>query len=92
MCTTLLAPQETMTPFAGETRWQDSNVTPAEHIEERKQPLTMRWVVVIDQHGDRSLRMRWTVELPPRLGKATLLYLRPAQDRGAIQFPTRRHE
>jgi len=92
MCTTLLTAEETLSPFAGKTRWQDTNFKPAEHIEERTQPLTMRWVVVIDHQGDPRLRMRWTVELLPTLGKGTLLYLGPTQDQGAIQLPSRRHE
>lgn len=39
--------------------YQDSNLRSLEHAEDRKQPVSMRWVVITDQHGSRRLRMRW---------------------------------
>jgi len=79
MCATVVAPQVTMTmPFEAAARYQDSNFGRVEHSMEhsgdREQPLGRKWVVVIDEHGNRRLRMRWTVArfFPPgTVGKAT---------------------
>ena len=59
MCTNLLARQATMaTPFVCADWHQDSNFKRAEHTEDRKRPLSMNWVVVINEHGDRRLRIK----------------------------------
>ena len=68
MCATVLAPQVAMTtPFVAAARYQDSNLRRMEHAGDREQPLGRKWVVVIDEHGNRRLQMRWTVArvVPP---------------------------
>ncbi|MGB9072433.1 MAG: hypothetical protein WCC22_07150 [Terriglobales bacterium] len=82
MCATVLAPQVTLTtPFVVAAQYQDSNFRRVEHARDRKRPLSMKWVVVIDEHGNRRLRMHWTGALPPTLGKATLPCVEPALGR-----------
>ncbi len=62
MCATVLAPQITMTtPLVAAVHYQDSNLRRVEHSGDHKQSLGRKWVVVTDEHGSRSLRMRWTV-------------------------------
>ena len=79
MCTTLFAPLATMTtPFEGASQHQDSNLKCAEHSGDRKLPLNMKWVVDTDEHGIRTLCMRWTVALPPTTGKAKPPRVKPA--------------
>jgi hypothetical protein len=41
---------------------ESSDLMPADFAAERKRPLSMSWVVVTDENGERKLRMRWTVE------------------------------
>jgi hypothetical protein len=68
MCTIVLAPQITMTtPFVAAARYQVSDLSRVEHTGDHKQPLERDWVVVTDEHGNRRLRMRWTVArvVPP---------------------------
>jgi hypothetical protein len=59
MYTTLLAPQ--VTQFEGAAWGQGPNFRGVEHTEDRKQSLSMKWVVITDELGNRRLRMRWTV-------------------------------
>jgi len=85
MCATVLAPQVTMTtPFVGAARYQDTNFRRGEHTEDRKRQLSMRWVVVSDEHGNRRLRMRWTVArswVPPTLCNVAPQCVQPAVGR-----------
>lgn len=85
MCTTVLAPQITMTmPFVVAARYQDSNFRPVEQTRDRERPLSRKWVVVTDEHGNRRLRMRWTVArvLPPAVVcKGTRLWVEAAVGR-----------
>ena len=70
MCATVLAPEVTMTtPFLAAARYQDSNLRRVEHTGDRKQSLERKWVVVTDKHGNRRLRMSWTVArfFPPAM-------------------------
>jgi hypothetical protein len=60
MCATVLAPQVT-TPVVAAARYQDSNFRHLENSGDRKQPLSRKWVMVVDEHGKGRLRMRWTV-------------------------------
>lgn len=36
---------------------------------ERRQPLSMNWVVVTDENGNRRLRMSWTVSAKTQEGE-----------------------
>jgi hypothetical protein len=85
MCATVLAPQVTMTtPFVAAARDQDSNLRRVEPTEDHKQSLERKWVVVTDKHGNRRLRMRWTVArvVPPAsVCKATRPWVEPAVGR-----------
>jgi hypothetical protein len=82
MCATVLAPQIMITQrLANAALHQGSNFRPAEHREDREQPLSMRWVAVIDEHGNRALRMRWTVtpsSVSSTLCKVKAQYVQPA--------------
>ncbi len=66
MCATVLAPQIAMTtPVAVAARYQGSNLSRLEQTRDQKS-LGRKWVVVIDEHGNQRLRMRWTVtRVPP---------------------------
>jgi hypothetical protein len=92
MHTTLLAPQVKMTtPFAGAAWQQDCNFKLVEHAEDRKRPLSMKWVVVTDEHGNRELRMRWTVArpfLPVTVCNATRPQAEPAVGWGCAPTPS----
>ena len=77
MSTTLLAPQ--MTQFGAVGSYHGPNFS---HTANRKLPLSMNWIAVTDEHGNRRLQMRWTV------ARSSI----PAVGRGAIQLPARRHE
>ncbi len=85
MCATVLAPQVMMaTPFVAAARHHDSNFRRAEHAGDHKQSLERKWVVVTDEHGNRRLRMRWTVArvVPPAtVCKATRPVVEPAVGR-----------
>src|ERR1019366_7468941 len=73
MCATVLDPQiRTMTaPLVTAAWYQNSNFRHVEqrpeHSGDRKRPLSMKWGVVTDEHGNRTPRMRWTVArvVPP---------------------------
>jgi hypothetical protein len=73
MCATVLDPQiRTMTaPLVTAAWYQDSNFRRVEqrpeHSGDRKRPLSMKWGVVTGEHGNRTLRMCWTVArvVPP---------------------------
>ncbi len=68
MCATVLAPQIAMTtPFEAASRYQGSNFRRVENAGDREQPLGRKWVVVIDEHGNRKLQICWTVArvVPP---------------------------
>ena len=59
MCTTRLAPQ--VTQFEAANSHRGSNFRRAEDTADRKMPLGMNWVVVVDEHGNGRLQMHWTV-------------------------------
>ena len=63
-CMVSFAPQMAMatTQLAHTTHSKDVGARMVESISERKQPLSMSWVVVIDENGKRQLRMRWTAD------------------------------
>jgi len=52
------------TPFAQTARHEIFEVWPVSFTAERKQPLSMSWVVVTDEDGNRRLRMSWTAAEP----------------------------
>jgi hypothetical protein len=85
MCATVLAPLVTMTtPFVVAARYQDSALRRVEPTGDRKQPLKRKWVVITDEHGNRRLRMRWTVArvvLPATVRKAAQPRVEPAVGR-----------
>jgi hypothetical protein len=61
MCTMLVAPQMRTKRSADAVCYQDIKFKRAEQTEERKRQLSMKWVVVADEHGNRRFQMRWTV-------------------------------
>jgi len=91
MCTTLLAPQITVTKRLADVALRQGDIfRAAKYAKDRKQPLTMKWVVVIDEHGNRGLRMRWTVTrspVPTMLCKLTLKCVQPAVNRVCDSTP-----
>jgi len=60
-CMTLFVQQAAMatTQLVHATRQENSNIWRVEPMAERKQPLSMSWVVVTGDNGKRQLRMRW---------------------------------
>jgi len=60
-CITLFARQAAMatTQLVRAVSSENVNFWNAQRIPERKQPLSMSWVVVTDENGRRQLRMRW---------------------------------
>ena len=61
MCAIGMAIPNTMTtPVVAAIRYQDFNFRGVDHGSDYK-PLTREWFVETDEHGKRSLRMRWTV-------------------------------
>jgi len=96
MCTILVAPEMRMTKrFIDAVCYQDFNVMRAEHSEARKRQLSMKWVVVTDEHGKRRLQMRWTgarSPVPPTFRSSTSQCVQPAMGRAEIQPPARRQE
>jgi len=82
MCATVLALQATITkPFAAPAQYQDANPRRVEFSGDREQPLERQWVAIIDEHGNRRLRMHWTVARvvpPPTVCKAEQLCVEPA--------------
>jgi hypothetical protein len=67
-CMTLFAlPTMATTQLTKATCRETSEVLPVSFVSERKQPLSMSWVVVTDENGKRQLRMSWaTAELQQR--------------------------
>jgi hypothetical protein len=68
MCATVLALQVTMTtPFVALAPYQGSNRQSVEYSGDYKHSLERKWVVVTDEHGNRRLRITWTVAqvVPP---------------------------
>jgi hypothetical protein len=94
MCTILLAPQMSMTKrFENAASYQDFRVNRAESTEDRKRQLSMKWVVVTDEQGNRRLRMHWTVPqspIPLTVHKARPQSFQPAV--GRVSDPTPRPE
>ena len=60
-CMTLFMQPAAMatTRLVDAVRREESIFWPAEYLTERNQPLTMSWVVVTGENGERQLRMRW---------------------------------
>ena len=61
-----------------------------EQTANHKRQLSMKWVVVTDQHGSRRLRMRWTIarpSVPPTFRSATRRLVQPAMGRGSDPTP-----
>src|ERR1700757_3152536 len=91
MCTILVAPEMRMTKrFIDAVCYQDFNVMRAEHSEARKQELSMKWVVVTDEHGKRRLQMRWTgarSPVPPTSRSSTSQCVEPAMGQGSDPTP-----
>lgn len=92
MCTILIAPQITTKRSTDAVCYQDVKFNRAEHDEHRKAPSSMKWVVVIDEIGNRRLEMRWTVArsslpAPATLGSATARCVRPAIGRVCDLMP-----
>jgi hypothetical protein len=91
MCITLLAPQLTMTtPVVRAARYEGCSFKPAEHTEDRKRPLNMKWVMVTDEHGNRKLRIDWTVAssfLPATVGKGMWPCVEPALGGRCVSMP-----
>jgi len=75
MCTILLAPEMRMTKrLTNAVCYQDLKVKRTGHSEDRKRPLSMKWIVVTDEQDNRRLEMRWAVAQssnPSRLCKPT---------------------
>jgi len=97
MCIILVAPEMRMTKrLIDAVCYQDFNVMRAENSEARKRQLSMKWVVVTDEHGKRRLQMRWTgarSSVPPTCRSSTSQCVQPEIGPGAaIQLPARRHE
>jgi len=61
-CMTLFAlPTMATTQLAQVACRESSGIWPMNFILDRKPALSMSWVVVTDENGNRSLRMRWSV-------------------------------
>lgn len=96
MCTIIVAPEtSTTTRFADAACYQDFNGKRAERTEDRKRQLTMKWVVVTDELGNRRIEMRWTFARPSissTLHKQTPQYIQPAIGRVCDPPPARRYQ
>jgi hypothetical protein len=95
MCTILIAPEMRTTRFADTARCQDFKFERAEDTEDRKRPLTMKWVVVADEHGNRRIEMHWAVAQPStpsaRCRRSPASVQRATSGR-VIEIPARKHE
>ena len=87
MCTTRLAPQAIQ--FEAANSHHGSNSRHAEDTANRKMPLEMNWVVVVDEQGNRRLQMRWTVVrfFPSSRGAAASLRFEPVMGRACNLTP-----
>jgi len=62
MCAIGMAIQLTTTrPIVAAVRYEDSNFRGINHGRALQQPLSRRWAVVTDEHGEQRLRMRWII-------------------------------
>jgi len=90
MCTILITPEmRTTKPFTDIYCCQDFKVNRAERTENRQRQLSMKWVVVTDEQGNRRLEMRWAVAQssnPSRLCKPTARGVQAAV--GRVSDPT----
>jgi len=67
MCTIFVAPKMRTELSADAVCYQDVKFRQREQTEDRKGQLSMKWVAVTDEHGNRKLRIRWIVArvVPP---------------------------
>jgi hypothetical protein len=90
MCTIFVAPKMRTERSTDAVCHQDVKFKRTEQTEDRKRQLSMKWVVVTDEHGSRRLQMRWTVAqspIPPTFRSATPQCVKPAMGRGSDPTP-----
>ena len=89
MCTIFVAPKMRTERSADAVCYQDK-FKPTEQTEERKRRLSMKWVVVTDELGNRRLQMRWTVarsSVSPAFRSSTSQCVQPAMRRRSDPTP-----
>ena len=94
MCTIFLAPKMRTELSADAVCYQDVKFRQREQTEDRKGQLSMKWVAVTDERGNRRLQMRWTVAVlhSSHVPFSDTTMCSTCDGPGAIQLPARRHE